>query len=122
MLLAKWKEFAEFWLGGDDIAIPKLVISYEDLVMNRTATLERVLRFLRVKYSDTKLNCVTGIDSSSLKRRHPQDSHKFYPFTTTQVAAVRGAVLQVSQYLDKYTINHVQWLHMAGSLGWDPGV
>lgn len=121
MLLAKWKEFAEFWLGSDDIAIPKLVISYEDLVMNRTATLERVLRFLRVKYSDAKLNCVAGIDSSSLKRRQPHGS-KFYPFTTTQVAAVRGTVLEVSQYLDKYAVNHVQWLHMTGSLGWDPGV
>ena len=111
----------EFWLGGDDIAIPKLIINYEDLVRNRTSTLERVLRFLRIQYSDAKLKCTAGIHSSALKRRQPQD-HKFYPFTTKQVAGVRDTVLAVSQYLDKYSINYAQWLHMADSLGWDPGM
>ena len=119
VLLAKWKEFVEFWLGGDDIAIPKLLISYEDLVKNRTATLEQVLRFLRVQHSDTKLSCVARIDTSPLKRRRPQGS-KFYPFTMKQVSAVRATVLSVSQYLHKYAIDYAQWLHMADRLGWDP--
>ena len=119
MLLAKWKEFVEFWLGGDDLAIPKLSVSYEDLVGNRTVTLEKVLRFLHFKYSSTKLSCAAHIDSSALKRRGPQGS-RFYPYTMEQVAAVKSVVLAVSGHLEKYGIGYVQWLDMADNLGWDP--
>lgn len=121
MLLAKWKEFVEFWLGGDDIAIPKLLVSYDDLVSNRTVTLKQVLRFLRFPYLNTKLNCAARINSSALKRRGPQGS-RFYPYTMKQAAAVKSTVLAISEYLDKYAIDYVQWLDMADNLGWDPNI
>lgn len=121
VLLAKWKEFVEFWLGGDDIAMPKLLVSYDDLVRNRTVTIKRVLKFLRVRYSNAKLSCAARIDSSALKRRGPQGS-RFYPYTIKQAAAVKSAVLAVSEYLDKYAIDYMQWLDMADNLGWDPDV
>ena len=75
---------------------PVLVIKYEDIKNNTQAELRRMLDFLQVPYSYSRLNEVVARGYRMYQREH---SETFDHYTSGQRDIMRSAVEQVSKSL-----------------------
>ena len=110
----QWVQFAEFWLG-DDVHIRRTVVSFDQLLTNRTVVLRKVLEFLKLPVDENKLKCVSGMIAHHAKRRYPE-SGKFYPYSSDQLSLLRQSILSLQSLLVRHGVDSSSWLQLEDSL------
>jgi hypothetical protein len=110
----QWIKFAEFWLG-DDVHIRRTVVSFDQLLTNRTVVLRKVLEFLKLPVDENKLKCVSGMIAHHAKRRYPE-SGKFYPYSSDQLSLLRQSILSLQSLLVRHGVDSSSWLQLEDSL------
>lgn len=109
----KWNEFiyehvkrwvAMFrYLVTSSTERPVLLVSYEELVSNTSAQLERVLTFLGLNYDPTELGRhLISTKLTMFQRQRGHNSSGLLPFTAWQLDVVKKHVRLTLQLLDKY--------------------
>ena len=92
-----WKRTIFAWVA-ENHNHPLLVVKYEDLKKNTMAELKKMLDFLQVPYSNSRLNEVMARGYSMYKREHGE---VFDHYTEDQRDAVRSAIEHVSKSLEE---------------------
>ena len=96
-----------------------MVVTFESLIANRTTVLKRVFQFLRLPVEEQKINCVSRIVSSNVKRKYPGD-RKYYPYTREHVVLMRQSILSLQPVLAKFKVDYSSWVELGNSLVSDP--
>ena len=110
----EWVKFVQFWLN-DDISVARMVVTFESLIANRTTVLKCVLKFLGLPVEEQKIDCVSRLVSSNVKRKYPGD-RKYYPYTREQVVLMRQSILSLQPMLTKFGVDYSSWVELGDSL------
>ena len=99
----KWQQTIFAWLVNN-MDHPVIVIKYEDLKVNPSRELRRMLDFLRVPYTEAQFQRVVNNGYEKFKRRHsPQDDYDHY--TYEQRAFVNSVIRTTHSVLEKYHLS-----------------
>ena len=90
-----WERTINGWIVNNH-RHPLLVVKYENLKKNTALELKRMLDFLQVPYSTSRLGEVVGRGYSAYKRKHQEE---FDHYTTDQRNVLRNVVERVSESL-----------------------
>jgi len=97
----EWLYHVKTWLTARDT--PTLVIEYDDLKMDTSGQLKRMLDFIGYPYTDNDILCATKSSSSdSFRRNHTK---QFDPYSPAMRHYVNGIVLQLNMALEKNSIS-----------------
>ena len=80
---------------------PVLVVKYEDVKNDTETEIAKMLNFLQVPYSRSRLREVVARGYSAYKRPHGEE---FEHYTREQRASVRAAIVRVKQSLDGHNL------------------
>ena len=92
----------QFWLNKGNIS-SALVIKYEDMVINFTTQLRKMLDFLQVPYSDKDIDCVA---SSQLENFHRKKGTSFEHYIPADRQLVLDSLMSVEDLLNKYNVSY----------------
>lgn len=95
-----WERTVLAWVS-DNHNHPVLVVKYEDLKNNTVAELRKMLDFLQVPYSLSRLQYVVGRGYSMYKRKHDEE---FDHYTVDQRDTVRSAIERVARTLEEHNL------------------
>ena len=90
-----WEQTVLAWIANNHNH-PVLVVKYEDIKNNTQAEMRRMLDFLQVPYSSSRLNEVVARGYRMYQREH---SDTFDHYTSGQRDIVRSAIERVSKSL-----------------------
>ena len=80
---------------------PVLVVKYEDVKNDTETEIAKMLNFLQVPYSRSRLREVVARGYSAYKRPHGEE---FEHYTRAQRASVRAAIVRVKESLDGHNL------------------
>ena len=95
-----WERTVLAWVSNNHNH-PVLVVKYEDLKKDTLTEVKRMLDFLQVPYSESRLTEVVFRGYSMYKRQHVE---KFDHYTTEQREVVRSAIERVSRTLHENSL------------------
>ena len=101
----KWQQTIFAWLVNN-MDHPVIVIKYEDLKVNPSRELRRMLDFLRVPYTEAQFQRVVNNGYEKFKRHHsPRDDYDHY--TSEQRAFVNSVIRTTHSVLKEYHLSEI---------------
>lgn len=85
---------------------PVLVVRYEDLKIDSTREVERMLAFLQLPFSSDQVSQKLEEDFTTFKRVHSDES-EFEHYTDDQRDHINSAILQVVELAEASNMTHV---------------
>lgn len=85
---------------------PVLVVRYEDLKIDTTREVERMLAFLQLPFSSDQVSQKLEEDFTTFKRVHSDES-EFEHYTDDQRDHIKSAILQVVKLAEASNMTHV---------------
>ena len=99
----KWQQTIFAWLVNN-MGHPVTVIKYEDMKVNPSRELRRMLDFLQVPYTEAQFQRVVNSGYETFRRRHsPQDDYDHY--TSEQRAFVNSVIRTTHSILEEYHLS-----------------
>ena len=101
----KWQQTIFAWLVNN-MDHPVIVIKYENLKVNPSRELRRMLDFLQVPYTEAQFQRVVNNGCEKFKRHHsPRDDYDHY--TSEQRAFVNSVIRTTHSILEEYHLSEI---------------